>query len=195
MLTYSTEEKTFALRYTRRNLGKKAFNRQTITLEEWIHLKRRAMKGSRFLEIGCYKYLGSLAFLAAMEFNKNAILYSVDPQHNRDRQFWVRNPDVNRRWFRVISKSQDYLLDCCGQFGKRKFDLIFIDGDHRVSAVKKDLELALQLITPDGYIICHDVKSEPLWKAICEIVPADKWERHIEHMVGDHCKGIAEYHG
>jgi SAM-dependent methyltransferase len=40
--------------------------------------------------------------------------------------------------------------------GKRRFDLVFIDGDHTYDAVRADVANALNLVAPDGIIACHD---------------------------------------
>ena len=37
-----------------------------------------------------------------------------------------------------------------------RFDLIFIDGLHTAEQVKKDFENALQVLTPNGFIVLHD---------------------------------------
>lgn len=39
----------------------------------------------------------------------------------------------------------------------RRFDLIFIDGDHTANGVQFDIEHALMLIRPQGVIAVHDV--------------------------------------
>lgn len=40
---------------------------------------------------------------------------------------------------------------------RRKFDLIFIDGDHRAKQVQKDLDNALKYLRDGGAIVIHDV--------------------------------------
>lgn len=39
----------------------------------------------------------------------------------------------------------------------RRFDLVFIDGDHSANGVENDLTCALKLVRPGGYIALHDV--------------------------------------
>jgi hypothetical protein len=62
----------------------------------------------------------------------------------------------------------------------KKWDIIFIDGDHERSQVKRDIENALAHLTPGGTIVCHDVnpKEEYLlaarycdnaWQAFAEL--------------------------
>lgn len=38
----------------------------------------------------------------------------------------------------------------------RRFDVAFVDGDHRRSGVSHDLEWALRLLAPGGTLACHD---------------------------------------
>jgi hypothetical protein len=48
------------------------------------------------------------------------------------------------KYFSTINKSQ-------------KFDIIFIDGDHEKTQVHKDILNALNHLSPNGLIVCHDV--------------------------------------
>lgn len=41
----------------------------------------------------------------------------------------------------------------------RKFDVIFIDGDHSYQGVKNDYENSLPLLNENGYVIFHDIAS------------------------------------
>lgn len=42
------------------------------------------------------------------------------------------------------------------QYSDHRYDIIFIDADHRYAGVKLDLEGALRLLKPGGYIVMHD---------------------------------------
>jgi predicted O-methyltransferase YrrM len=57
----------------------------------------------------------------------------------------------------------------------RKIDLLFIDGDHRYSGVKRDWKLYAPLVKRHGVIVFHDILFHPkvpsckvdrLWKEI-----------------------------
>lgn len=39
----------------------------------------------------------------------------------------------------------------------RRYDLVFIDGDHTAAGVATDIECALKLVRPGGHIAVHDV--------------------------------------
>lgn len=53
------------------------------------------------------------------------------------------------------------LIVCCKSdeffsINKDLYDIIFIDGDHRCEQVDKDINNSLNVLNPDGIIICHD---------------------------------------
>ncbi|GEM_PF-2771151 len=64
-------------------------------------------------------------------------------------------------------KSDDFFRQ-----NSEKFDLIFIDADHGYDSVKSDYDHALRALSPNGYIIFHDIANEyypgviRLWKEI-----------------------------
>jgi predicted O-methyltransferase YrrM len=45
--------------------------------------------------------------------------------------------------------------------GNRAVDFLFIDGDHRYEAVKRDFELYVPLVRPGGVVALHDVSPMP----------------------------------
>jgi predicted O-methyltransferase YrrM len=56
--------------------------------------------------------------------------------------------------------SLEYMSSC-----SRRFDLIFLDGDHAAARVYREVPAALKLLNPGGYILLHDYfpNSQPLW--------------------------------
>ncbi len=60
----------------------------------------------------------------------------------------------------VQGSSLNYLSDC-----KRKFDFIFLDGDHSSTTVYQEIPRAVELLNPDGLILLHDYFPDlkPLW--------------------------------
>ena len=64
----------------------------------------------------------------------------------------------------------------------RKFDLMFIDGDHYSGQVLKDIHNALNFISDDGYILCHDTMP---YTEVMQIVP-----RETDGWCGDVWKAI-----
>lgn len=56
---------------------------------------------------------------------------------------------------KVTIIAETFYTACEGLKG-RKFDFIFIDGDHQYEAVKFDVIHARELLAPGGVIACHD---------------------------------------
>lgn len=56
--------------------------------------------------------------------------------------------------------SLDYMTDCA-----RRFDFIFLDGDHAEKTVYREIPAALELLNQDGLILLHDYfpGAKPLW--------------------------------
>jgi hypothetical protein len=54
-----------------------------------------------------------------------------------------------------------HFVPCCYSLENYKpFDFTFIDGCHSEVSIKKDLEIAKQLIRPDGYILIDDINDK-----------------------------------
>ena len=51
----------------------------------------------------------------------------------------------------IISSAQSFMKDT-----DKRFDFIFLDGDHSSLAVYKEVSIALTLLKPDGVILLHD---------------------------------------
>ena len=69
----------------------------------------------------------------------------------------------------------------------RKFDIIFLDGDHRASTVYKEIPIALNCLEDGGVIILHDYfpNLEPLWKNQMPIAgPFLAIQRFIDEGIG-----------
>ncbi len=60
----------------------------------------------------------------------------------------------------VTASSLDYMRSC-----KRKFDFIFLDGNHAADVVYREIPAALRLLNPNGVILLHDFfpGAKPLW--------------------------------
>lgn len=51
-----------------------------------------------------------------------------------------------------------------------KFDMVWIDGDHRYESVKADLLAWTPLLVPDGLLCGHDRAYHPVERAVRELV-------------------------
>ena len=55
-----------------------------------------------------------------------------------------------------IQLIRGFSYDILPKFEDKKFNVIYIDGDHSYEGVKRDLNIALKKIKPGGYICGHD---------------------------------------
>lgn len=60
----------------------------------------------------------------------------------------------------VARPSLEFMSDCT-----RRYDLIFLDGNHSAPTVYREIPAALKLLEPGGYILLHDYfpNLRPLW--------------------------------
>jgi len=76
---------------------------------------------------------------------------------------------------------------------EKKFDMVFIDGDHHYEAVKQDTQTAFEIIKDENSIIVwHDYASTPeairwdVFKGILDGCPPDK-RKHLYHVSNTLC--------
>lgn len=136
-------------------------------LIDWIFSEVKSY--DTYLEIGTFD--GVVMSLLAEKYPEK-LFYAIDPFREATRTgggsqdyFWANNKSYeNVHLYKMISeKALPILID-----KGRKFDLIFIDGDHSYEAVISDLELSIKLINPGGKIFCHDIDCEGVIKAVNE---------------------------
>jgi predicted O-methyltransferase YrrM len=62
---------------------------------------------------------------------------------------------------KFVTNTSLHFASTCG----KRFDFIFLDGDHRAETVYQEIPAALNLLTPDGVILLHDYfpGMRPLW--------------------------------
>jgi predicted O-methyltransferase YrrM len=147
---------------------------------EW--LASAARNARAILEFGCYQGRST----RALADNTNGVVFAVDPwglpYYNDDgsqakwldvenaHKYFKDNMNDLIKIGRVVP-IQDYSWAFHSAF---KFDLIFIDGDHRYDQVRDDIHLALRYVRRNGIISGHDY-GHPTWpgvkKAVDEIFP------------------------
>jgi hypothetical protein len=66
---------------------------------------------------------------------------------------WLKNNTTTSIEF-YDADSKEWLINC-----NKKFDIIFIDGDHSYEGVKNDYINSLPLLEDNGYMIFHDIAS------------------------------------
>jgi len=125
---------------------------------EWCiinHLANGIEGPGHILEIGSFRFVSTTAFLEAMENNPDLKLTTIDV--NYPNIGFKHEPEVEARWTKLTGSSRNIMPSL-----KNKFDLIFVDGDHKHAGAKADFEDAIKLKTPGGHIIAHDTQAEPL---------------------------------
>ena len=129
-------------------------------------------KGMEVIEIG--SYLGRSTVYIAREAKK---VYAIDTFDGRA----TAVPKLCRYTFQanlerygvadkveVLEGTSEEMIPLCGEV-----DAVFIDGDHKYDAVKKDIELALTKLRPEGVLIFHDYDSDKdpdVTKAVNEFI-------------------------
>ena len=117
------------------------------------------------LEIGTYN--GEFTLFLSNIF-KNSKIYSIDlpknnkrfiNSYNRDNRedmnnfLEIRKKNINTKNIIFREISSKYILNIF----KKKFDLIWIDGDHLNPQVSQDIMSSLSLIKNNGFIVCDDI--------------------------------------
>lgn len=99
----------------------------------------------KYLELGIYK---GDCLLAVAEANPQCVCIGVDSVLH----YIPDRPNVSV----YIETTEEYFEKVDGQKPLSKFDVVFIDADHRYDSVKADLFKALQVVNPKGLILLHD---------------------------------------
>jgi predicted O-methyltransferase YrrM len=122
------------------------------------------LKPKTVLEIGTHIGASTLYFASVLNRNKNGFLTSVDVLDvNADEAPWSKlglpaSPKENVKTINcsahvefIQSDSKKFLTHT-----DKKFDFIFLDGDHGAKTVYEEISLALNLLNPNGILLLHD---------------------------------------
>jgi predicted O-methyltransferase YrrM len=126
---------------------------------------------NNFCEVGVYE--GLTTFWLSDNYtphNKKLQIYGIDyhttsveiKENLKDIQSrFLHNMEINshKNIHYINKKSEDGLIDLINQ--NKKFELIYIDGDHTASCVLTDLVLSWKLLIKGGVILCDDATT---WK-------------------------------
>jgi predicted O-methyltransferase YrrM len=124
----------------------------SLTLNETAELQRLA-KGAEVLEIGSAFGYSTVVLASVAD-----LVVAVDP-HQALRSLEALRANlglygVRQRVDIRVGRSQDFLPGMVK--GGRRFDLVWIDGDHEAIGVAYDLTWSLQLLRPTGTLAVHD---------------------------------------
>lgn len=70
--------------------------------------------------------------------------------------------------FNNFEKIKNFSYNAHSLFEAESVDFLYIDGEHTYNGVKKDIEMFLPKIKPDGFICGHDYK--PTWQGVIDAV-------------------------
>lgn len=101
----------------------------------------------KILEIGTRDGASTSAFLLGIESDPSGHLYSCDI-------------DDCSKIFSHPKWTFNHESSAGLEFEDEYFDIILIDGDHHISAYRRDLALAWRACKPGGMILTHDMKPE-----------------------------------
>lgn len=137
----------------------------------WLYEMCRTLRPKQTLEIGLAYGFSTIYFLAAIHDNGSGFHIAIDPfQHHPDRPW--RGIGVNQceklamtHAFRFIDeRSAPALADLAR--GKQRFELIFVDGNHRFDNVLVDFTLSAELCPLGGYIVLDDLWMPSIQRAV-----------------------------
>lgn len=144
-----------------------------------IHYLINQLKPSSVLEVGTHIGASTLHIAAALyhsrvKHGESADLTSVDiidvnsEEHEPWRKFGAEQSPLEmirklgyESFVEFVTDTSLNYAEHCG----KKFDFIFLDGDHGASTVYEEIPVALSLLKPNGVILLHDYfpQMKPLW--------------------------------
>jgi predicted O-methyltransferase YrrM len=138
----------------------------------WIYELCRRVRPERTLEIGLAYGFSTLFFFAAHQENGSGRHTAIDPLQcssdfhgiglQRARQFGMEES------FRWIQEMSVVAVPALYKEGLR-FEVIFIDGDHRFDSVLADFTLCDLICSDGGYVIFDDMWMPSIQKAVAFI--------------------------
>ena len=149
-----------------------------------MHYMVQKLKLSSVLEIGFGRGYATFCMARAMcDAGIDGKITTVDP--NLDENFLNHLASVfPKAWFEKINFIKATSDSFFNEFAEEKYDFIYIDGDHRYEAVKRDWENTKDrfntAILFDDYTVKRDIKDVECGRLIDEIEDYDK-----ELIVGD----------
>ena len=141
--------------------------------QEILYKLIKGYNPKKVLEIGTHIGNSTVAIAMALKGGKNKQLITVDINdvNNRNEKNWLnfgskKSPKENIEKLKlknyvkfVISDSKKYMTNT-----KNKFDLIFLDGNHRTKAIYDELILSINLLEKNGILVLHDyVESKSIF--------------------------------
>jgi hypothetical protein len=121
------------------------------------------------LEIGAFEGSSSTWIVDSLLSHPKSRLVSVDPFLMGSEARYMRNLEATARREQVCvvkDRSRNALVALAADAQGKKFDLIYIDGDHTASSVLEDAVLAFALLAQGGVMIFDDYGMDDVKRAV-----------------------------
>lgn len=118
----------------------------------------------RILEIGTYRARTTYALHLNCP-NSEIVSYDIQVLDSDFRRKLEQKKNVHLRHASFFASEPELTLEA-------PFDLIFIDGSHKVKAVLEDSELAFKLVAKNGLIVWHDYRPNTYFNKDLEVPEA-----------------------
>ena len=112
----------------------------------------------KFLEIGSYAGSSAIGMLSNILTHKSSTLTCVDIWFNpfAEKVFDRETSRFDNQIIKEVAWSKEWLKNN----QDKKFDFIYIDGDHSAEAVKNDIELSWNILKSNGIMAIDDYYIE-----------------------------------
>lgn len=152
----------------------RAMQSYVLMLYEFVY----ELKPSKMLEIGVQNGQSTKTILMALEKAKAGKLVSIDHKR-RETILDAEYSDLKPRWHFIRGNSHDQVtIDAAkAQLADGElYDMLFIDGDHKMPGIQLDWENFFPMVKPGGLIMLHDItnKNEDVWQ-LWERIGLDKF--------------------
>ena len=88
-------------------------------------------------------------------------------RHSFGQGHWRKvNPKKHFSYLKVENRINTYIMttkEFASKYSKRKYDYIYIDGDHRYKGVKLDFRLFWKQLNKGGFMVFHDTEKNGLF--------------------------------
>lgn len=129
-------------------VGDNKFNSQFFGLIELLqYIRDQEIDNAKLLEIGTYKGESTILFASSWLFDH---IVTVD-KYNIPEQYYPLSMFLDKITYHFIDSAE-----IREHYEDNTFDVIYLDGDHGMRPLMKDLQNAKKLVKDGGYICGHD---------------------------------------
>ena len=130
--------------------------------EHLISWRQELERPIRILEVGCYEGMSTVWFLENLCTNEKDVIVSIDWYDGLNGSSWIdiknravaniKKTGKNLQCRLLLAKSEEALISVA----RNRFDVVYIDGDHRENAVYNDSIFVWQNLVSSGSIVLWD---------------------------------------